>query len=172
MIDPDPLPTARLRLEPLADDEQVAAEMVAVLSDPTLYLHTGGEPPDVVELRARYARQSRGASPDGREAWFNWIVRTRSTDKAVGYVQVSLVHETGAADLAWFIGAPFQRRGYATEAARAVVEWLSTRPDVRRVTAHIARANIASQGVARRLDLKETTRIEDGEVVWEARLRD
>jgi len=172
MTDPDPLTSARLLLAPLTTDVHVAVEMVAVLSDPSLYLQTGGEPPDLAELRSRYARQSRGVSPDGREVWFNWIVRTRSTGDAVGYVQVSLVQETGVADLAWVIGTPFQRRGYATEAARLVVEWLSTRPDVRRVTAHIGRANIASQDVARRLDLKETTRTEGGEVVWEARLRD
>jgi len=172
MTDPDPLTSARLLLEPLTHGAEVAGEMVAVLSDPSLYVHTGGGPPDLAELRNRYARQSRGVSPDGREVWFNWIVRTRSTGDAVGYVQVSLVQETGVADLAWVIGTPFQRRGYATEAARLVVEWLSTRPDVRRVTAHIGRANIASQDVARRLDLKETTRTEGGEVVWEARLRD
>ena len=172
MTDPDPLTSARLLLEPLTNHVQVAVEMVAVLSDSSLYLQTGGEPPDLAELRSRYARQSRGVSPDGREVWFNWIVRRRSTGEAVGYVQVSLVQETGVADIAWVIGAPFQRRGYATEAGRQVAEWLSTRPDVRRVTAHIARANIASQGVATRLDLEETARTEDGEVVWEARLRD
>jgi RimJ/RimL family protein N-acetyltransferase len=165
------LTSARLLLEPLTDDAQVAAEMVSVLSDPTLYLHTGGGPPDVVELRARYARQSRGVSPDGDELWFNWIVRTRPTSEAIGYLQVSLARDTGVADLAWVIGVPFQRRGYATEAARAVVEWLSSRPEARCVTAHIARANVPSQGVAKRLDLTETTRIEDGEVVWEAGLR-
>jgi RimJ/RimL family protein N-acetyltransferase len=173
---PDPamharLTSARLLLEPLTDDVQVAAEMVSVLSDPVLYLHTGGEPPDVVELRARFARQSRGASPDGHELWFNWIVRTRSASEAVGFLQVSLVLDTGVADLAWVIGMPFQRRGYATEAARVVVEWLASRPEARCVTAHIARANVTSQRVAKRLDLTETTRIEDGEVVWEARLR-
>src|SRR2546423_13682849 len=165
------LPSLRLLLEPLTEDAQVIAEMVAVLSDPALYLYTDGEPPDVVELRGRYARQARGVSPDGDELWFNWIVRMRATSEAIGYIQVSLVQDTGVADLAWVIGVPFQRRGYATEAARAVAEWLSSRPEARCVTAHIARANVPSQGVAKRLDLKETTRIEDGEVVWEAVLR-
>jgi RimJ/RimL family protein N-acetyltransferase len=164
--------SARLLLEPLTDDGQVAVEMVAVLADPALYRHTGGEPPDVVELQDRYARQSRGVSPDGRELWFNWILRTRSTSDAVGYVQVSFVQDTGVADLAWVIGTPFQRNGYATEAARAVVEWLSTRPDVHAITAHISHKNVASQEIARRLELTETTRIEDGEVVWEATLRE
>jgi hypothetical protein len=78
--------------------------MAEVLSDPALYVHTGGEPPNSAELRARYARQARGVSPDGSELWFNWIVRRRSSSKAIGYVQVTLVRDTGVADVAWVVG--------------------------------------------------------------------
>jgi RimJ/RimL family protein N-acetyltransferase len=166
------LNTTRLVLDPLTDNAHVAAEMADVLSDPALYVHTGGEPPDAEELRARYTRQSLGVSPDGSELWFNWIVRRRPSGDAIGFVQVTLVRGTGVADLAWVIAPPFQRRGYATEAARAVLAWLALRPDVTCVTAHVADANVASQSVARHLDLARTSRIEDGEVVWEHKLRD
>lgn len=159
------LQTERLLLDPL--EESDAEEMAAVLADPALYLHTGGEPPDAATLGARYARQSVGASPDGSQRWFNWIVRTREPRAAVGYVQATLWIETGIADMAWVVGAPFQRRGYASEAAGAVTAWLTSRPDVRRVTAHVATANVASEGVARRLGFTPTTTVEHGEVVWE-----
>jgi RimJ/RimL family protein N-acetyltransferase len=160
----DQLESERLVLLPL--DESAAAEMVGVLADPVLYLHTGGEPPDLETLKARYYRQARGRSPDGKELWLNWIVRTREPSAAVGYVQVTLSLSEGVADVAWVIGTVHQRRGYASEAAAAVLEWLEPSTQVRRITAHIADRNLASQGVARRLGFVPTGEFEHGEQVW------
>jgi RimJ/RimL family protein N-acetyltransferase len=159
------LDCARLVLDPL--DVRDAGDMVGVLADPTLYAHTGGEPPDLVTLQERYARQARGRSPDGSELWLNWIARTRGTGRAVGYVQVTYDVDRGTADLAWVIGTEHQRRGYATEAAGAVVDWLAAHQCVRRVTAHIAAANQPSQAVATRLGFVPSDEIERGETVWE-----
>ena len=158
------LASERLVLTPLRVDD--AAEMVDVLADERLYTHTGGAPPNRASLRELYTRQSAGRSPDGTELWFNWIVRDQGSRAALGYVQVTLCRTSATADVAWVIGAEHQRRGYASEAAAAVLTWLATRPDVRRVTAHIADANRASQGVARRVGLLETGQVEDGEQVW------
>jgi RimJ/RimL family protein N-acetyltransferase len=158
------LASERLLLTPLQPDD--ADEMADVLADERLYAHTGGSAPDRATLSALYTRQSAGSSPDGSELWFNWIARDRGSRAALGYVQVTLHLASGTADVAWVIGAEHQRRGYATEAAAAVLTWLAACADVRRVTAHIAEANRASQGVARRLGLFATGEVEDGEEVW------
>jgi RimJ/RimL family protein N-acetyltransferase len=163
-ISTEPLESERLALVPL--DASAAQDMVDVLADPALYVHTGGEPPDLDTLRDRYARQMRGRSPDGRELWFNWIVRTREASTAVGYVQVTLALENGVAELAWVIGTDHQRQGYAREAAGAVLDWLHSSPRVQRITAHIADANLASQGVAKRLGFAPTGERDEGEEVW------
>src|SRR5690242_13445498 len=62
----DQLSSARLRMVPLTVAD--AAEMVAVLSGTALYDFTGGGPPGLDELRARYAMLAAGRSPDGRAA--------------------------------------------------------------------------------------------------------
>lgn len=162
-----PLQSTRLVLCKL--DVRAAKEMVSVLADPRLYTYTGGEPPDLASLRNRYARQVVGRSPDGSELWFNWIVRTRDALVAVGYAQATLGISSGIADMAWVIGAEHQGRGYATEAAAAVLEWLTSQPCVQRITAHIAAANQPSQSVARKLGFAPTAAVEHGEVVWERR---
>ena len=120
----EPIETARLTLEPLRVEH--AGEMVEVLSAPALYEYIGGRPPSLEQLRARYTRQAVGHSPDGREGWLNWIARERETGIAVGTVQATLTNGGAGrtAELAWVIGAAHQRRGYATEAAAAMVEWL------------------------------------------------
>jgi len=147
-------------------DVSDAEEMVGVLADPALYVHTGGEPPTLDELRARYARQSRGRSPDGAELWFNWIARTRESRTAVGYVQVTLALAAAVADMAWVIGSEHQRRGYAREAAAVVIDWLASSERAQRITAHIGDENTASQGVARALGFTPSGVIENDEQVW------
>jgi RimJ/RimL family protein N-acetyltransferase len=167
-----PIATPRLRLVPLRVDD--AEEMAAVLAGPSLYAFTGGEPPSADELRDRYAAQVAGPEDDD-EAWRNWIVREGAEANAAGdgdgpaagYVQATVTGDT--ADVAWVIGEPWQGRGYASEAAQAMVGWLGTH-GVRTVTAHIHPEHDASAAVADRVGLKPTLTIEDGERLWRMHL--
>jgi RimJ/RimL family protein N-acetyltransferase len=147
----DQIETARLVLEPLRIDH--AAGMVEVLADPELYAYTGGTPPTSAELEERYARQT-----TENPAWRNWIVHTDR--EPVGYVQADVTD--GDAVLAWVIGTPWQGRGYATEAAAAVMKALSPR----HFSALIGPENVPSQHVAARLGLRPTDEVVDGETRW------
>jgi RimJ/RimL family protein N-acetyltransferase len=160
-----PLRTARLQLEPL--EVAHAAEMVGVLSHPALYEHTGGAPPTEDELRERYRRQARGASPDGREWWLNWILRRDPQAAPVGVVQATVRDGVPqpTAELAWIVGRTHQGTGLATEAARAVVDWLRAH-GVRSFEAHIRPGHPASEAVALRLGMEPGGEGRDGEVRW------
>jgi RimJ/RimL family protein N-acetyltransferase len=140
--------------------------MLEVLADDDLYRHTGGEPPSLAEVRARYTRQATGTSPDGRQGWLNWVLRLREDARLVGFVQATL-SEDGAtrAELAWLIASADQGEGLATEAASAVVEWLAT-VGITSLSAHIHPDNVASEAVARRLGLVATDEVKDGETRW------
>jgi uncharacterized protein (DUF1684 family) len=159
----DPLTSERLRLEPLTVDH--APAMVAVLADPSLYEFTGGSPPTLSELSARYARQSAGHSPDGAERWLNWIVvlKDQPSDQPIGYVQATVV---GAeAEISWVMSPAHQGRGLATEAATAMVDRLAS-AGITRLVAHIHPDHAASAVVGARLGLRPTNVVEDGEVRW------
>jgi RimJ/RimL family protein N-acetyltransferase len=158
--------TERLVLEPLEPGD--AAEMVAVLADAELYRYTGDHAPSHEELRHRYELQARGRSDDGTALWLNWIMRERSTGAAVGFVQATVGVASRTADVAWVVGVPFQGRGYAREAAGAMVGRLREE-GVASITARIHPDNAPSQRVARVLGLAPTTTVVDGEVRWEAR---
>jgi RimJ/RimL family protein N-acetyltransferase len=158
------LETVRLILEPLRIEH--AEEMVLVLGDHRLYAYTGGEPPDLDRLQARYARQIAGRSSDGEHGWLNWIVRIRSTWEAAGVVQATLsIDDHMEAEIAWIVGVAHQGDGYATEAAAAMVGWLA-RHGVDILVAHIHPGHAASIGVARRLGLSPTEVLVDGETRW------
>jgi RimJ/RimL family protein N-acetyltransferase len=163
------LTTARLVLEPLRVDH--AGEMFAVLDDAALHRFVGGRPVGEAELRARYARQVAGRSPDGRQRWLNWIVRRSADGVALGFVQATVSDADDGrpptAELAWTIGVAFQRRGYAQEAGLAMLGWLRSQ-GVGQFVAHIHPEHTASMTVARALDLRPTAIVVDGEVRWES----
>ncbi|MEV0994378.1 GNAT family N-acetyltransferase [Nonomuraea sp. NPDC050202] len=163
MADPE-LTSDRLLFTPLSVAD--AEEMVHVLSAKTLYTFTGGSPPTLDELRARYARQAIGRSPDGSQEWRNWILRTGPDAQAIGYVQATIMDNGRRAEVAWVIGAPWQGQGYASEAATALIAWLRT-TGVTTVQAHIHPAHTASATVARNAGLLPTVQFDDGEQLWQ-----
>ncbi len=165
MTDPAPaaITTERLVLTPL--DPADAIEMVHVLADPALYCFTGGEPPTLDALQARYRFQVAGAT-DPRERWLNWIVRLAESREPVGYVQATVTVTDAEADVAWVIGTAWQGRGIAREAAAAMCEQLRA-GGVDVISAHIHPDHEASARVARAIGLDVTDEVDDdGERVW------
>jgi RimJ/RimL family protein N-acetyltransferase len=137
--------------------------MVEVLSNRDLYLFTGGDPPDLAGLEAQYEAQVTGPSL-GEEVWHNWILRPNDTGEAVGFVQATVIGDS--ADVAWVVGVDWQGRGFASEAAAAMCNWLATQ-GVEKFTAHVHPGHAASQRVAASLGMQATDKIDsDGEVVW------
>jgi RimJ/RimL family protein N-acetyltransferase len=159
------LSTRRLVLEPLRPDH--ARELAPVLADPELHAFTGGQPADEDELRARFARQAAGRSPDGAQRWLNWVARDRATHAPVGTVQATITDDAGVrtAALAWVVATSRQGNGLATEAARAARDWLREH-GVTRFVAYVHPDHGASAAVARHLGLAATDELRDGEVRW------
>jgi RimJ/RimL family protein N-acetyltransferase len=163
------LRTARLELAPLTVDD--ATEMSGVLADPALYAFTGGEPPDAPTLARRYARLVAGPADPSREAWHNWIMRLADDGTVVGTVQATVRPASREAEIAWVTGVPWQGRGYATQAAAALVDWLAE-TGTTSVVALIHPDHPASAAVARHLGLLPTHELVDGERVWRRPLGD
>lgn len=165
MLKAQPLKSMQVELEPLRPDH--AAELAPLLADPALYRYIGGEPPSLPELRSRFERQSTGISPDGREAWLNWVIRTPDTHAAAGTVQATVSADGAAAvaELAWVVATVHQGRGLAKAAARVVVNWLREH-GVRELCAHVNPHNRASAAVAASIGLSPTEAMHEGERTW------
>ncbi|MFI0486062.1 GNAT family N-acetyltransferase [Actinomadura sp. 9N215] len=180
----EPIRTQRLVLEPLAVHH--ADELAPVLDDPRLHRHIGGEPLTLAELRARYEHLVAGPAPFHQEYWLNWIVRRVRDGQAIGYVQATITPAPPAyavapasagstvtpgpprrvASVAWVVGMPYQGFGFATEAARALLDWLLAH-GVRDVVATVHPENRPSEAVAAKLGLRPTPETtDDGETVW------
>jgi RimJ/RimL family protein N-acetyltransferase len=162
----EPIASERLILEPLRPAH--ADFMVPVLAEPSLYEFTGGHAPTLDALRSRYIAQSVGRSADGSEGWLNWIITPRATDDPAGFVQATLMQKnsTVVAELAWVVTPAWQGQGIASEATRAVVDWLRSK-GVDHFVAHIHPRHHASMSVAWNQGLHPTFDEKDGEVRWE-----
>jgi RimJ/RimL family protein N-acetyltransferase len=159
------LETRRLTLEPLRVEH--AEEAAALFDDAALHEFIGGEPQTSLQLRSRYAQLESEHCASGEEGWLNWTVRLRQTQAMVGAVQATLrlSDERTVAHVAWTTATFYQRRGYATEAAGAMIEWLGER-GVRHFVAHVNPEHAASILVAERVGLAATGLGADGEMVW------
>lgn len=158
--------TPRLSLTPLRPED--AYEMAAVLDDARLHKFIGGRPATLAELCDRYAELVAG-SREPSEVWLNWIVR-RGGFEAIGTVQATVTTRRGrrTAHVAWIIGIAWQNHGFASEAARALVDWLRGR-GVEDIRAHIHPDHRASELVAVRAGLEPSEEFVDGERMWRSR---
>jgi RimJ/RimL family protein N-acetyltransferase len=149
----DHIQTARLVLVPVTADD--TEELAPIFGDTRLYAFTGGEPGTIEELRKTFARLAEDRASN-TTAPLNWVVR-RSVDRvAVGMLQAVFGDGGRAAEIAWVVGVPWQGRGLASEAARAVVAWLEGQ-GVQLITAWIRPGHHASEAVATRAGLVVTS---------------
>lgn len=156
-----------LCLEPLSVEQPTA--MVEVLADASLYAYTGGEVPSLEQLQRRYEIQAVGHSDDSLQEWFNWILELQDSETPIGFVQAT-VESSGselATSIAWVISPTYQAQGMASEATKAMCNWLRLR-GIDNFVAYIHPEHLASMGVALKQGLHPTPVKEDGEVRWES----
>ncbi|MBM3985122.1 MAG: GNAT family N-acetyltransferase, partial [Planctomycetes bacterium] len=146
---PDELHTSRLRLRPPApaDAEAIFAHYAA---DPLVTRFLPWAPhADVAVTRAfldtLLAARARG------ERW-PWVLERRADARLLGMLELRL--HAGAADFGFVLERASWGQGLMTEAARAVVAWCQTQPEIERVGALVHPANGASVHVLEKAGLR------------------
>ena len=156
-----PITTDRLSLQPIRPTD--AEDLFEITRDPAVGAAMGEPPPeDVVAVRARIGSWITGPGPERDERWLNWIARTPD-GRPVAHVAATV--QGSLAWLAWIVGVGHQRRGYATEAALAIMDDLAAN-GIGAFSATIRDGHAASEGVARNLGMLVTDEVVDGERVW------
>ena len=73
-----------------------------------------------------------------------YAIELRETGKVIGDITLEWSDKCGLYELGYNINRSFWRQGYATEAAKAVIEWAVSERDIRDFMAYYARDNGAS----------------------------
>ena len=98
----------------------------------------------VESLRGRSALWESGAE-------FYWVITLPKEDRAIGGVSCRIVQDS--AEVGFLLNRRYWGNGFATDAARAVVEWVLSIPSVRRVWATCDTENLASARVLEKAGL-------------------
>ena len=144
--------TARLVLRTMAEGD--AKLQFELLNSPAATEHLGG-PRELHAIEASHARSRAGFARDG----FGYMMMVDKTDgEIVGYAGLKRVDNPhaknpGDFEMGWLVREDRWRRGYALEAARAVMDRAFTRHDAPLVCAMTADRNIASWKLMERLGM-------------------
>ena len=100
--------------------------------------------------------EARRATENADRRWeageeYSWRMTVKSVDIPIGGVACSI--DGHRAELGFIVARPFWGRGFATEAAQAVLHWLASLPDVQRIQATCDIDNVASARVLEKLDM-------------------
>lgn len=149
------LETPRLLLEPLVPAH--AEAIFEQLLDKRLYQFIPQDPPTSLQvLETRYLALSSRLSPNGQEAWLNWVIRCRDSSVYVGTLEAT-VHTNRTAALAYMIFPLFWRQGYAKEGCSRIIDNLFKDYGVSVVTVNIDTRNIASISLVEALGMKRVS---------------
>lgn len=153
-----PIQTARLLLRPLVQAD--AATLAAYRSDPVVARYQGWETPYALASATQLIEQMQGRdlSTPLPGAWNQIAVQLRAappTSPILGDCVFRMDPDGSAqASIGFTLATPHQHRGYATEAARALVGALFATLGLHRVTAVCDARNVSSQHVLERLGMR------------------
>ena len=148
------LQSPRIVLEPLLPSH--ALDLFDGLCDRRLYEFIDDAPPENVDaLRQRYEKLAPRKSPDGSEWWLNWAARLRDGAKYVGAVQATVIAD-GSAEIAFVLFRDAWGKGYAGEAAAAMIDHLRDQFRVNQLRARVDPGNHRSIAVLARLGFVHT----------------
>jgi len=147
------LETERLRLRPVAPGD--VEELVRLHDDPEVAKYMG------VRDRGWYEWRIEASLEEWAERGHGFVVvLDGESGRFLGRTGLKFWTEFGETELGWVLRPEARGHGYATEAARAVLDWGFENLDVPYVTAMIRPANDASVAVAERLGMEPGRRDE------------
>lgn len=160
------LETDRLRLRrSRVDDAEVISRY---RSDPEVHRTQGWERTDPDGVRADIEQMS-GRQPGEGGGWVQFSVEERDGGQLVGDVGISPADgEPGVMKVGYTIDPAYQRRGYATEAVGALVDYVFATLGADVVRAYADADNVASHRVAEKVGLTLMERFEhrDKDGTW------
>jgi RimJ/RimL family protein N-acetyltransferase len=172
---PETIETKRLRLVALLahevealvhGDAEGASRFVGVTFPPGW--------PEEREAREGLAWHLRYLQADAAHIpWRIRVIVERVSGSVVGSINLKgPPSAVGDVEIGWGIVERCRLRGYALEAASAVVAWVAAQPGVRSVSATVPSGNIASQRLAARLGMAPTTDIRRALPLWRLEVRE
>lgn len=165
-----PIETDRLILRKYEDTD--VRDVVEYSSDPTIAEDVDWEPTE--EGVKEFIAKQRDIYPDKDPKWLDLAIELKEEKKVIGTIGIGVVsreHRQGI--VGWALGVAYQRKGYATEAARAIVEFGFSSLGLHRIIAKSDEKNTRSWLLMERIGMRREahfkhSKFEKGE--WRSKL--
>ena len=172
-MSPDwPIETSRLTLRPFVDDDFEAFH--AMHSDEEVARYLFGERRSPAESRDLLARKIASSSWANEGDWLGAAVVERESGITVGDLSLQWVSERDrTAEIGFIFDPRHQGKGFATEAARGLLDWAFGTAGLHRVIARTEARNSASSRVLEKLGLRLEAHLVENEWVkgeWQSEL--
>jgi RimJ/RimL family protein N-acetyltransferase len=115
-------------------------------------------------MAKQWIRAQRERQRKGREVTFAIVLRSRN--RLIGVIGLSLKAQHWRGELGYWIGKPYWRRGYATEAAEAVLRYGFETLRLNRIFAYHFRRNPASGRVLQKLGMTREATLRQHILKW------
>ena len=151
--------TERLQLCPLSAPDESLFHQTNVSRSVRTYLWDN----ETIPLEVTREILQKSAACFSREGWGLWKVLTRADERYIGYAGLWTFFDEPQPQLLYALDSPFTGQGYATESARAVVNYAFRALNFNYLRAAIDVGNNASVNVCERLGFElEAQRDQDG----------
>lgn len=159
-----PMHTERLLMRPFEEGDLTALHEMQSNEEVVKYLYHDVRSLD--EVRAALARKMAGTSITGEGDGLSAAAVLRDTGEFVGDISLWLVSEGHAqAEVGFVVHPAHQRKGYATEAARPMVDFAFTTMGVHRVIGRTEARNAGSARVIEKLGMRREAHFVENEWV-------
>ncbi len=162
----EPIVTPRLRLRRSRPED--AGPISSYRSDPDVQRHQGWDRTDPEGIHEQIEEMA-SRNPGEAGGWVQLTVEDRETGELVGDVGMSPAeNEPGVIKLGYTVSPAFQRRGYATEAVGALIDYAFETLGADVVRAYASAENVSSIRVAEKVGMQLIERFQgsDGTEVW------
>jgi RimJ/RimL family protein N-acetyltransferase len=147
------LTSERLELRRFRPDDLDA--FVAYRSDPRVARYQAWEAPYPEREARDFIDRLQRCHPDTPGEWFQFAVALRATGELIGDCgTLTFAHEPRNAEIGFSFATSHQRRGYATEAVRRLLEYLLVERDKHRVSANCDDRNLRSAALLERVGMR------------------
>lgn len=172
-MSPDwPLETSRLILRPFVAEDLEAVH--AMQSDEEVVRYLYGEAKSPHETRELLDRKIAGSAWTAEGDWLGAAVVERASGTTVGDISLNWVSERDrTAEIGFIFDPRHQGKGFATEAARALLEWSFETAGLHRVIGRLEARNTASARVLEKLGMRLEAHFVENEWVkdeWQSEL--
>ncbi len=154
------LQTNRLILRPFEDGDILTFSDYR--SDPEVARYQGWDTPYSPEQAAQFVQRLKDVLPGTPGEWYQIAIELKQTGQLIGDCVFQILDEDHQqAEIGYTLARPFQGRGYATEAVKALLGYLFETLNLHRVRANCDPENLASARLLLRAGMRHEGRFVD-----------